>query len=136
MGETLMLSAALISVFLVTAEDCPLCGSWLSDEPGTLAEVAASSMLSPEEKAEFRNHYFGQLRLEFTAHSMRSNVDGELSKAEWWPYTARRDGKGRVVVASVGENRRYERTFEFVGAGCVAIEQPGLGFREHFCRLP
>ena len=133
-----LLLVGLVAVACSHRDNCALCGSWRSDAAASLAEVEASGVLSPEEKARYRNNFFGRLTVEFTRTETRSYFPEESPEsAHWWPYEVV-DGRGNTIVITYlnpSTGQREERTY-LVAGNCYRVVQPGRGYAEHFCRVP
>jgi hypothetical protein len=66
---------ALIGPALCEAADCPLQGTWKSDAPRTLADIAANHAMSPRAMSTLSDDFFGHMVHEWSCTELRAGFD-------------------------------------------------------------
>lgn len=119
-----------------TSDWCSLCGTWKSDSVRTLREVEASTVVAPEQRARFRDNYFGRLILEIRPTVGRSYFDDEAPEGvAWEPHTIVRRDDDSFVVTSMVSGHEVSRAVHLKDADCFMVVLPEFGFGEWFCRV-
>ena len=117
---------------LASPADCPLNGTWRSDAPRTLADIAARDALSDSSKTSLSNDFFGHMIHEWTCNSLTAWFDYQ-QRPDAVPYVLTDIASDSVVVHFADDFAPDLRlTFE---GNCYKMWYESKGFYEYFCRV-
>jgi len=112
--------------------ECPLQGTWKSDAPRTLADIAARDALSGLGKNAVSADLFGHMIHEWTCTDLRAWFDYE-SRGEPMPYRiAERTPDSLLIVFPDDPNADLKLIFE---GECYKMYIEPKGFHEYFCAV-
>lgn len=126
----------VIAVSGCSERACELCGRWQSNEELTLAEMARTDHLSPEQVEFFSNSFFGRLTVESRPGQAKAYFqDEDPAEVEWSPWeVVSRSGQVIVTRSRSADGAWSENTIELHGE-CYRTFIERVGFFEWFCRM-
>ncbi len=117
---------------LCEAADCPLQGTWKSDAPRTLADIAANDAMSPRAMSALSDDFFGHMIHEWTCTELRGGFDRD-PPPEPVTYRIAEQTAEHLLVTFPGKE---ETDLRLVWEGnCYKIRFADRQYHEYFCPL-
>ena len=119
----------------VVAGDCPLVGTWMSDEAKTIASMNSDGKVTDKQREVLEKGFFGNLTIKINCTEYTSIYEGHEETIKYKLISA----NGNKITAEYydelqGEN--VERTVTLEDGGeCYSVPIEKLGFKEYFCKV-
>lgn len=112
--------------------ECPLNGTWKSDAPRTLADIAARNALSDSAKTSLSDDFFGHMIHEWTCSGLTAWFDYQ-QRPEARPYMLMETTSDSVLVHFTDDSEPDLRLI--IEGDCYKMQYESKGFYEYFCRV-